>query len=277
MTKLQLQLIAFLLIVLGVVNLRRAGIGASLRSNAIAISGRLSKRAFKRLVAAVGMSAALLSSATIVVGFTAARFSSSSAPSTASTFTEGTVAVGLDSAGTQVPCTIANLNPGDSSTNAPIGGHGRATCRYEVNYTGSVNAWLAVDMTIANGSPALYNGSTGGLQLYLSDASSTSYIASTATDAGGGAGTKYTSQAGISTTLPNTGIANLLVNASTGGSAPNTVVHFTLDYALPTSTPTTFQGSSVSVVLNFHAVQAGNNALPAACATGRQCTGVSWS
>jgi hypothetical protein len=201
---------------------------------------------------------------TLVAGFTFGLFSASQAGS-GNTFTAGTVSIGSP---TSVTCTITNMVPGDSSTNAPIGSKGDTPCTFAVTYSGSANAWLGVDVQVSNGGTALYDGTSNGLQLYLVDGHPTTYLN----------GTSYTQQVGGAATLPNTGVSNLLV--STSQATTSSTVNLTLDYALPAGAGNTYQGGSVTVTLTIHAVQAGNNALPGTCATGHQCnagSGFAWS
>ena len=141
------------------------------------------KRAVKRRLALAGAIVATLGAVgTLVGGFSFGLFSSTGT-SGANTFTAGTVTVG---AGTpaSVTCTIASMLPGDSSAGAPIGGKADTTCTYNVKYTGSASAWLGVDVTVTNGSTALYDGSATGVTSGLSASSSSSgnsFAASTVT------------------------------------------------------------------------------------------------
>jgi hypothetical protein len=155
--------------------------------------------------------------------------------------------------------------PGDSSTGAPIGGKADTPCTYNVNYTGSASAYLAVDVAIGNGSVPLYDGSATGLQLYLKDAAPTTYLTSTAPTAG----TTFKQEGGASVSLPVGTTANLLVSAVP--ATPNTAVSYTLNYAIPLASGNTYQGGSSTVTLTFHAVQAANNPLPGDCVAGQQC------
>jgi hypothetical protein len=225
----------------------------------------------KRAALGAGAVATLGAAATLAGGLTFGLFSATGS-SGANTFTAGTVTVAPGST-TSVTCTISNMVPGDSSTGAPIGSKADGSCTYNVAYTGSANAWLAVDVAVSNGSTPLYDSGATGLQLYLKDGSST-YLTSTAPTAG----STYTTQGGASASLPASTTSNLLVNSSP--AATNTAVNFALDYAVPTATPSSYQGGSTTVTLTFHAVQAGNNPLPAGCAAGHQCNASStfaWS
>jgi hypothetical protein len=221
------------------------------------------KRAVKkRLALAAAIVATLAAVATLVGGVSFGLFSSNGT-SGANTFTAGTVTVGPGSP-SSVTCTIPSMVPGDSSAGAPIGSKADTTCTYNMKYTGSASAWLGVDVTVTNGSTALYDGTATGLQLYLK-AGSTTFLTSTAPTAG----TTYTAQGGTSTSLSAGTTTNLLV--STTAATTNTAVSFTLDYALPIATGNTYQGGSATVTLTFHAVQSADNPLPSACAAGQQC------
>ena len=228
------------------------------------------KTSFKKRVALGGsLIASIGVVATIVVGMTLGLYGTSQA----STGDGGTVTVGTG-APASVTCTIANMMPGDSSTGAPIGSQADSACTYNVKYTGSASAWLAVDVAITNGSTALYDGTATGLQLYLNDANST-YLTSTAPTSG----TTFKTAAGTATSLPAAGIQDLLVSAT--AAAANTAVGFTLDYALPIASGNIYQGGSATVTLTFHAVLAGTNSLPSTCTSaGSQCLagdGFAWS
>jgi hypothetical protein len=227
----------------------------------------------KRVALAVGVAASIGAIATMASGVTFGLFSASEA-SAGNSFTSGTVTVGTGTP-TSVTCTITNMVPGDSSAGAPVGSKGDTTCTYNVKYTGSASAWLAVDVAVSNGSTSLYDSTATGLQMYLKDATPTTYLTSTAPTAG----TTFKNQAGTATTLPTTGALDLLV--STTAAATNTAVSFSLDYALPIASGNTYQGGSATVTLTFHAVQSGNNPLPLTCTTaGAQClpgSGFVWS
>jgi hypothetical protein len=206
--------------------------------------------------------------ATLAAGLTYGRLSASEHGGTNS-FTAGTVSVGLGTPAS-VTCTTTGLLPGVSSAGAPIGTNADTTCTYNVKYTGNVSAWLGVDLAVSNGSTALYSsGSSTGLQFYLKDGSSTTYVTSNASNTAGTGDTTYKQEGGTSAALPAGGVSDLLV--STTAAAGGTAVDLSLDYALPQDSASSFQGGSVTVVLTFHAVQSGDNALPANCSAGQQC------
>lgn len=206
---------------------------------------------------------------TVAAGLTVGLQGSTQA-STASSFTAGTVSVGPGSPAS-VTCAATGLLPGMSSQGASIGSRSLGACTFNVAYTGTGTAWLGVDVSVAGG-PALFaSGSATGLQLYLADASSTTYVNSTATDNGGTGDTSYTQEGGAAAALPASGIADLLV--STTPAVTGSVVSLSLDYALPQDSANVFQSGTVTIKLTFHAVQSSGNALPADCAAGQQCNG----
>jgi predicted ribosomally synthesized peptide with SipW-like signal peptide len=219
----------------------------------------------RRLALGAAAAATVGAVATLVAGVTFGLFSATES-SGANTFTAGTVTVGAGSP-TSVTCTISGMMPGDSSSGAPAGNKGGAPCTYNVKYTGSASAWLAVDVAVSNGSTVLYDGTGTGLQLYLKDAS-TGYVN----------GTTFAQQGGGAAALPAGTTSNLLV--STSPASTGAAVNFSLDYALAAAAGNGYQGGSTTVTLTFHAVQSGNNALPSGCAAGQQCnsgSGFAWS
>jgi hypothetical protein len=223
----------------------------------------MSKKSKKRLAIIVGSVATVGAAATLAGGVTFGLFSASGA-SGANTFTGGTVSIGTNTP-ISVVCTLAGMVPGDSSAGAPVGSKADTACTYNMKYTGTATAWLAVDVAVSNGTPVLYDGTATGLQLYLKDGTPTTYLTSTAPTAG----TTFTAQGGTATSLPTGTTANLLV--STIPATTGTAVSFTLNYAVPIATGNAYQGGSATVTLTFHAVQAGNNPLPGACVAGQQC------
>jgi hypothetical protein len=223
----------------------------------------LKKLAKKRLVIIAALVAAGAAAATLTTGLTFGLFSASGS-SGGNNFTSGTVTVAAGTP-TSVTCNITNMVPGDSSAGAPIGSKADTACTYNVKYTGSASAWLGVDVAIGNGATPLYDGTATGLQLYLKDATPTTYLTSTAPTAG----TTYDKEGGASSSLPTGTTANLLV--STTPATPNTAVSFTLNYAVPITSGNGYQGGNATVTLTFHAVQAANNPLPGDCVAGQQC------
>jgi len=222
----------------------------------------MSKKRKKWLAIIAGSVATAGAAATLAGGVTFGLFSASGAGG-GNTFTGGTVTV---AAGTpaSVTCSITNMVPGDSSAGAPIGSKAATACTYNMKYTGSATAYLAVDVAVSNGTTSLYDGTATGLQLYLKDGTTT-YLTSTAPTAG----TTFTAQGGTATLLPIGTTANLLVSPTP--AATGTAVSFTLNYAVPIASGNTYQGGSATVTLTFHAVQAGNNPVTAACVAGQQC------
>jgi len=236
-------------------------------------------RPSRTTVRRLGLVSMLAAGGMLAVGVTAARFTATGT-SSASTFTTGSVSVGLDNSGTAVQCNVSNLAPGDASTGylpsgSSVANNSSQQCSYLVKYTGSVPAFVAVDVAVTNGGTKLYDATATGLQLLVQDTAGATYVGS-ASDQGG---TKYTGQTGGSfgQTLGSPGTAsNLLV--STNAKSNGFTDKFTVDYNLAIPSSNTNIGGSSTVTLTFHAVQAGNNALPASCsAAGISCvTGMGW-
>lgn len=215
--------------------------------------------------------ASVASVASLAFGATLALFSASETSST-NTFSAGTVSVGLGA--TSTTCNIVELMPGDSSTqyaSGPVvnsvqvnGSQSKLRCTYNVKYTGSADAYLAVDFALANGATSLYTGTSSGLQIVMKDGAHT-YVDNTT----------YATVGGTSATFAaGTPVTNLLINDTPAST--NTLVSFTIDYSLPIGAPNALQAGSASVILTFHAVQAANQSL-GSCVAGRQCNTLNWS
>jgi len=236
----------------------------------------------KRLALVGGAVTTVGAGAALIAGATFGFFSSAGVGSGSNTFTAGTVVVGLDPGGTQVTCGIGPMSPGDTQAKS-----GNVACRYDIKYTGNVNAYMALDLTItgAPGSPieipygsgsaptakqGLYDGSSTGLQFTIADGTPTTYMS----------GVQYNNQAGTPTTLtPVSGAASvvdLLVSTTpvTNGGTKS----LTVNYTLPTTAGNAYNLATSSIVLRIHAVQADNNPVTAGCVAGNVCsTGMSWS
>ena len=196
-----------------------------------------------------------------VLGLSAALFTATQTSDT-NTFTAGTVSVGLGAE--SVTCEIAQIMPGDSSSGYPDGSNDLGTCVYDVLYTGDAPAWLAVDVTVTGGSPALYNAGADGLQLLLTANDTLTMIDDTS----------YEDPTGTPTAIASgNAVENLLV--STIPAEQGDAVVFDLDYLLPTIAPNALQGGTATVTLTFHAVQSDNQPI-GSCVAGRQCPTIDW-
>lgn len=191
---------------------------------------------------------------------TSALFSDTES-NTPDTFAAGTVTVGLGAAGTT--CNLTGMAPGDSSTGFGSGSASRTPCTYNVKYTGSLPAYVAVDVKVVNGGTALYTGGANGLQFKIGATGGVSIVD----------GVSYQSSAGASTpVVAGTSVDNILVK--TTPAATGDEFTFTIDYGLPVAAPNALQGGSTSVQLTFHAVQSANQTT--ACVAGRQCSTIVW-
>jgi hypothetical protein len=250
----------------------------------------------RRLVLISATATSLGAVATLATGVTFGLFSASvtSAPNE---FSSGSVTLGTP---TQVTCSISGMLPGESSANAPIGNNADETCTYDVTYTGTTDAYLAVDISVYNPSttaPDLYDGSDSGLQLYLAD--TTNDVTYVTGDTGDDPtnGTTFLADTGAGTPT----LTTLPLNTRPTGSPPvynstedllstaapvaaGATVQLNLDYAIPTGSAA-FNGGDADVVLTIHAVQ-DTDANVLACTTiatptvGAQCLagdGFAWS
>ncbi len=214
----------------------------------------------------------------MVSGVTFGFFSSAGQVSGGNTFTAGVVSFGSPAT---TSCTINPMAPGDASTGwSPAGSS--ATCTYQVTYSGNVPAILGLDLAITGvaGSPVapyggtvpsaaagLFDGTANGLQVLITDTSSTNFVNNTT----------YQNQVGSPVALSSTSsVAGLLIRRTpfTNGGTDTVTVNF----KLPTSASNAYNSATTTVVLLIHAVQAANNALPAGCDAGEVCTaGFNWN
>lgn len=260
--------------------LRQPGVAAS-RVSAHAQSGPYSKipvrrksTTRKRLLGAASFLASIVAVFFLVTGVTYGRFISTTATQN-NTFSSGTVTVSGSASQT---CSVSNMAPGDSSSGYKpsgtlVGTGTDAECKITVSYPGSVPAYLGLDLgvsstagTVSSPAPGLFDGSSTGLQLLLKDSqgSPITYVN----------GTSYTNKSGSPVTMSfNSGVADLLVNTSPLTSSSSAVT-FTLDFYLPTTSTTGYQGAASTFTITVHAVQSGNNAATG-CTTGQQCPVVS--
>ena len=186
---------------------------------------------------------------------------SDSLTNSADSFTAGTVTVG--NGPTSTTCSVTELAPGDSSTGYGSGSVDKVRCTFNVEYTGSLPAYLGVDVNLLNGGTALYTGAADGLQMNIA-ADGVPVIT----------GTSFKNQSGVSTPVEAGSAVNNILLSTTPVNTGETVT-FTVDYLLPLAAPNSLQGGSASVQLTFHAVQSANQTT--SCVAGRQCTTVVWS
>lgn len=215
--------------------------------------------ALKLLVATVALG---ISAGSIAMSFTSALFSANQSGS-ANTFESGTVTVGNGPASTV--CTLSALMPGDSSTGFGSGSAALTPCSYNVVYTGSASAWLAVDVSITSGSTVLYSGTSTGLQLLVAVQGGATIVN----------GMTYKVISGVDTAVvAGTPVTNVLL--STTPAVTSAALQFNINYLLPLLAPNALQGGSATVTLTFHAVQSANQVL-GSCLAGRQCNTITWS
>ena len=240
-------------------------------------------RVFGPMARRVGLLALIIGVAGAVVATTSfALFTSAAAPQK-DTFTAGTVIIGQ--ASPPMNCVVQNIEPGDSGT-----------CTYALTYSGSLNAWVGLNVQTSAVAVAAYrpNGSLtklggeallqestgkgGGLQVTLSDQfhGSTQInrlpappsVVCKAPDSG-----QEGSGQLLSGTACNSPLTTQLLASSFPGDAnhPNTQpakswsqgtqATVTVHWHLPLNAMNTYQGSSAEIRLQAQAVQASNNPL----------------
>ena len=244
----------------------------------------------KRLLLAAATLASVGAVVALATGVTFGLFSAQ-APSQSNTFTAGTVS--LDQGKTIVCTTSNNMSPGDTGT-----------CTLNLNYEGSVPAYLAADVKVSgtpgNGTnayqadsadgatvlpaPGLFDGSANGLQLNISDTQGSLVSGTTILGQGApgaavnltGACTGNGSEVGCSS---GGNQHDLLLDTNPFTSGPTGGDTITVSYTLPLAANNAYQAAGTTITLTVHAVQANNNPLPATCNTvGQQCaSGFGWS
>jgi len=205
----------------------------------------------KRLLIAASGVTAIGAAATLVAGVTFGLFSSSVSPSDGpNSFTAGTVTLAQTATAS---CTIGPMNPGDSSTGwagnpvAKQTDSPTAPCTFSVNYVGTVGAYIGLGLVTAG--TGLYDGTGSGLQFQVTDVPAAAY-----------------SPGGVINT--NSAASPLYVSNDPSGTTGHT---FTVNYALPRSSPNSYQGKSTTLTMTVYAVQDSNNGTAATCVAGSQC------
>ncbi|MHB8680543.1 MAG: TasA family protein [Acidimicrobiales bacterium] len=210
----------------------------------------------RRILLAVSAMATMGAASTLVAG-TTFGFYSSKPGSESNSFTSGTVTLASTVTGA---CTVTSMAPGDSP----------AACTFVTTYSGSLTAYLAVDVVIetqaGSGGTDLYNpGGSNGLTVTVADnqtAPVTYTVPTTSTTCPGSA-------PGGSTCYE---LDNELLGTSTYANGATDTISTSV--ALPTAAGNGYQGGAAQVLLTAHAVQSKNNAL--ACTTtataGHSCT-----
>ena len=251
----------------------------------------------KRLLLAAGSIASIGAVVALATGVTFGLFSASTSPGSEQ-FTAGTVTLNKTASAN---CTITNMVPGDSSAAwagnaalvaaaAPNGQTDAqtATCTLNATYTGSADAYLGLDLSIASqtagnaantnaydgtdsgstvgGSIGLFDGTANGLQLQIKNGG-TDFITS-----GANGNVYWTNQASAQQNL-SAGTAN---NLYLGKFSTNGTASITFDYALPRAAGNGYQAAGTTFRLQVHAVQAGNND-KTTCVVGKQCSSINWS
>ena len=238
--------------------------------------------------------ASLTTIAAVVALATGATFGlfSATSPSQSGNFTAGTVT--LDQTKT-ITCTVGTLSPGDgsySSYNTESGAN--AQCSLPFSYTGSVPAYLAVDVSVSGGAgtpvspygssapnaaPGLFDGSANGLQLLVKSAGTVAntFVTGTQFTNGSGSAANVTGSCAGNGTESGCAASGTVNDLLIGKFSPTNTGTVTVDYGLPSAANNAYEGATSTVTLTVHAVQANNNSTVAACTAGQQCLSGSWS
>jgi len=217
------------------------------------------KRRVGRAAVAVGIVTAVLA---LTVGVALAFFGDTSTSS--NNLALGTVALNVGSSPSST-CTYNSLNPGDLT--------GSKACALSVTYTGSISAFVSLDVLIETkagsgaGARTLYDPTTGkGLTFSISDNGGNSFTVPT-----------------IATTCPTApaGSTCYELDYELAASGPTNLTFSTADVVTWTVTPVfpkgagnPYQGATATLTLTAQAVQAPGNPLPAGCNTstiGQSC------
>jgi hypothetical protein len=147
---------------------------------------------------------------------------------------------------------VTNLSSQNTASPTP--------CKFHYAVGGTASQYVAVDVLVVSGDgshPKLWDPSAAGLELVMTDGSNNAFTLPTST-----------------ATCPNTGdlassvpvgtlVCGLTSNdvLSTTPLSAGATVDLTLNWGLPLPAPSADQGGNTSIFVQFHAVQAGNNAL----------------
>jgi hypothetical protein len=219
------------------------------------LAGRTPRR---RLVVLAGTTATLSAAAMLAASAAFGLFKVTTI-SQSSTFQSGTVTLASD---------ISGQCPVNSSTQDLFPGSAPAACTMTATYSGTVHAYLALDVLIetqaGNGGTKLYSptDSANDLQVAITSVNPTvtytvpTSITSCPVSAPGGS-TCYE-------------IDNELVSQSVFTSSSPTVT-FSTSVSLPSGTTTGYRGGSAQIMLTAHAVQSSNNGSTSSCTVGHEC------
>jgi hypothetical protein len=191
------------------------------------------------------------------------------------------------------PCNIGPMSPGDGTISpGHVSSPSEVQCQFSVTYTGSLQAYLGLSVSIAgthggvpvrqaNGTtpaaaPALYDSTPTGLQMLIKDNQSSPTVYMNSDGAQTNAVAAGTDLGGSPTSGTTATASDLLVSTSAFSSGAQ--INFTVDYYLPGGlTGNSYQQAASSVTLTVQAVQATGNGSTSGCSVGKTCSSVTWS
>lgn len=210
----------------------------------------------RKLLVSASAAAILLSISVLTFGTTFGLYSGAASQETNS-FTSGTLTLSSTVTGA---CTVTGLAPGDSSS----------TCNLGFTYSGSLSAYLAVDVVVetqaGSGGTALYNPTgSNGLSVAVADNQATPVtygVPTTSTSCPTGAPTGSTCYVADN---------ELVSTSAVSGGTTDTV---TTTVSLPAAAGNGYQGGAAQILLTAHAVQSAHNTLScvATPTAGQTCT-----
>ncbi len=220
----------------------------------------------KRVALAGGSLAALAAIGMAGIGGTNALFTSQAGSQT-STFAAGTVTLTQDA--TSQACTITNMAPGDEGTQQGNNYSNNAAppnnpqCgKYTVDYGGSLQAWILLDVTVTStaanpssssvGNKALFDGTSSGLQLGITGPQSGSTFQT-------GTPVCTTNSSGDQTCTSSSLNQEVYVVREPYTVNQGWTGTFMVNDALPPWADHGYQGSTATITLTAHAVQYANN------------------
>ena len=216
------------------------------------------------------LAAVFVATVTIAFLFAAgASFSlfSATSPTQSNTISAGSVTLTSTAGGT---CTVSALLPGASGP----------TCTLQATYSGTVSAYLGVDVLIAtkpgNGGTNLYNpnDSTNDLQVHVTSTSPSVTYFTPSTTVPTGVACNTIVGSGYDSSYTCYRLTDLLVSQTPFTNA-SSLVTFSTSVSLPSTTTTGYRGGSAAIVVTSHAVQSNNNGTStSSCTPGQTCAAV---
>jgi len=134
-------------------------------------------------------------------------------------------------------------------------------CTFSITYTGNLSGYVAADILVVGGTSstsALWDNSTNGLQFVMTDGANSTYTVPSTTLTCSAVVTADAQFGSVAANGKTCGVANddlLTTTVVTSG----TTFTLSLNWVLPTTSPSSAQNGTAQVFVVFHAVQSKNN------------------